>query len=76
VTDVADAPLLAVRDLVKEFVMRRTSWRGLPSIVQAVSGVSFDVKRGEVLSIVGESGCGKSTTARCVTRLIEPRRAR
>ena len=67
-----DAPLLSVRDLVKEFVMRRTSWRGLPSIVQAVSGVSFDVKRGEVLSIVGESGCGKSTTARCVTRLIEP----
>ena len=67
-----DAPLLSVRDLVKEFIMRRTSWRGLPSIVQAVSGVSFDIQRGEVLSIVGESGCGKSTTARCVTRLIEP----
>ncbi|HEX6659504.1 MAG TPA: oligopeptide/dipeptide ABC transporter ATP-binding protein, partial [Ilumatobacter sp.] len=67
-----DAPLLAVRDLVKEFIMRRTSWRGLPSIVQAVSGVSFDIQRGEVLSIVGESGCGKSTTARCVTRLTEP----
>ena len=67
-----DAPLLSVRDLVKEFVMRRTSWRGLPSIVQAVSGVSFDIQRGEVLSIVGESGCGKSTTARCVTRLTEP----
>jgi len=64
--------LLSVRDLVKEFVMRRTSWRGLPSIVQAVSGVSFDLQRGEVLSIVGESGCGKSTTARCVTRLTEP----
>ena len=72
VTEATDAPLLSVRDLVKEFVLRRTSWRGLPSIVQAVSGVSFDVKRGEVLSIVGESGCGKSTTARCVTRLIEP----
>ena len=71
-TDATDAPLLSVRDLVKEFVMRRTSWRGLPAIVQAVSGVSFDVRRGEVLSIVGASGCGKSTTARCVTRLIEP----
>jgi oligopeptide/dipeptide ABC transporter ATP-binding protein len=69
---VSDAPLLSVRDLVKEFIMRRTSWRGLPSIVQAVSGVSFDIQRGEVLSIVGESGCGKSTTARCVTRLTEP----
>ena len=68
----SDAPLLSVRDLVKEFILRRTSWRGLPSIVQAVSGVSFDLQRGEVLSIVGESGCGKSTTARCVTRLTEP----
>jgi oligopeptide/dipeptide ABC transporter ATP-binding protein len=69
---VTDAPLLSVHDLVKEFVMRRTSWRGLPAVVQAVSGVSFDIQRGEVLSIVGESGCGKSTTARCVTRLTEP----
>jgi oligopeptide transport system ATP-binding protein len=40
--------------------------------VQAVSDISFDVRRGETLGLVGESGCGKSTTARCVLRLIEP----
>ena len=40
--------------------------------VQAVSGVSFEVRRGETLGLVGESGCGKSTTARCVLRLLEP----
>ena len=40
--------------------------------MQAVDGVDFDVRRGETFSIVGESGCGKSTTARLVTRLLEP----
>jgi oligopeptide/dipeptide ABC transporter ATP-binding protein len=65
-------PLLEVTDLVKEFALRRSSWRTAPPRVHAVSGVSFSIARGEALSIVGESGCGKSTTARCVTRLIEP----
>ena len=69
----ATEPLLAVRDLVKNFPVRRKSWRDrTPSAVQAVSGVSFDVHRNETLSLVGESGCGKSTTARCVLRIVEP----
>ena len=70
--DSTTAPLVQVRDLVKEFDLRRTSWRTEAATVQAVSGVSFDISSGEALSLVGESGCGKSTTARCVLRLIEP----
>ena len=58
-------PILAVRDLVKEFPVRGGGK------VHAVSGVSFDLAEGETLGVVGESGCGKSTTARCVVRLIE-----
>lgn len=65
--------VLEVRDLVKEFpvqageLLRRTVGK-----VHAVSGVSFDLFEGETLGLVGESGCGKSTTARCVLRLVEP----
>ena len=66
------APLVQVRDLVKEFEVRRSSWRLQATTLQAVSGVSFDISAGETLSLVGESGCGKSTTARCVLRLTEP----
>ncbi|MEP7203221.1 MAG: oligopeptide/dipeptide ABC transporter ATP-binding protein [Ilumatobacteraceae bacterium] len=70
--DSATAPLVQVRDLVKEFELRRTSWRTQAATVQAVSGVSFDISSGEALSLVGESGCGKTTTAWCVLRLVEP----
>jgi oligopeptide/dipeptide ABC transporter ATP-binding protein len=59
-------PILVVKDLVKEFPVRGGGK------VHAVSGVSFDLHEGETLGLVGESGCGKSTTARCVLRLIEP----
>ncbi|MEO7398602.1 MAG: oligopeptide/dipeptide ABC transporter ATP-binding protein [Ilumatobacteraceae bacterium] len=62
-------PILRVTDLVKEFRVRD---RGRAAVVHAVSGVSFDVQHGETLALVGESGCGKSTTGRCVLRLIEP----
>ncbi len=71
-TDTTVTPLVQVRDLVKEFTLRRTSWRLEDATVQAVSGVSFDISAGEALALVGESGCGKSTTAHCVLRLIEP----
>jgi len=63
-------PLLAVRGLVKEFPIRAGLFRRTVGAVQAVSGVSFDLHRGETLGLVGESGCGKSTTGRAVMRLI------
>jgi oligopeptide/dipeptide ABC transporter ATP-binding protein len=64
--------LLRVRDLVKHFpITKGIFFRKQVGAVQAVSGVSFDVKRGETLGLVGESGCGKSTTARVVLRLLE-----
>mgnify|MGYP003841889235 CR=1 FL=1 len=67
-----DTPIVSVRDLVKTFAGRGTSFKKSKSQVQAVAGISFDVHQGETLSIVGESGCGKSTTARCVTRILKP----
>ncbi|MFT3851755.1 MAG: ATP-binding cassette domain-containing protein [Ilumatobacteraceae bacterium] len=62
-------PLLAVRDLVMEFKVREHNRR---AVVHAVSGVSFDVFAGQTLALVGESGCGKSTTGRCILRLSDP----
>jgi oligopeptide transport system ATP-binding protein len=65
--------LLDVRNLVKEFpITRGVFFKKQIGAVHAVSGVSFQVRRGETLGLVGESGCGKSTTARCVLRLLEP----
>jgi oligopeptide transport system ATP-binding protein len=65
-------PLLSVRNLEKRFSLRGgLFYRDLVE-VHAVGGVSFDIGRGETLGLVGESGCGKSTTGRCVLRLIEP----
>ena len=64
--------LLTVRDLTKHFEMKRGFFWGEPAKVHAVDGVSFDLHRGETLGLVGESGCGKSTTGRLILRLIEP----
>ena len=61
----AGAPLLEVRDLYVEYVTGRGA-------VRAVEGVSFDLRKGEILGLAGESGCGKSTIANAVTRLLKP----
>ena len=63
-------PILRVRDLVKNFPIRSGLLRRTVGHVQAVSGVSFDLGRGETLGLVGESGCGKSTTARMLLSLL------
>jgi oligopeptide/dipeptide ABC transporter ATP-binding protein len=65
-----DPALLEVRNLVKHFSIRGGVFGGEVAKVQAVSDVSFDVSRGETLGLVGESGCGKSTTGRLILRLI------
>ncbi len=65
------APLMSVRELVKNFSVRGGLLVREIAKVQAVSDVSFDVFPGETLGLVGESGCGKSTTGRLVLRLIE-----
>ncbi len=66
-------PLVEVRDLVKHFPLTRGIVLARKAgAVKAVNGVSFDVLRGETLGIVGETGCGKSTTARLMMRLLEP----
>jgi len=66
-------PLIEVRDLVKHFPIRKgIVFQRQVGAVQAVDGISFDINEGETLGIVGESGCGKSTTARLITRLLEP----
>jgi peptide/nickel transport system ATP-binding protein len=65
-------PLLRVQDLLKDFPVPGSSVHRPKRWVQAVDGVSFDISEGETLALVGESGCGKSTVARCVLRLVEP----
>ena len=65
-------PLLRVTDLKKHFPIHGGLLSREVGQVYAVDGVSFSINRGETLGLVGESGCGKSTTGRCVLRLIEP----
>jgi oligopeptide/dipeptide ABC transporter ATP-binding protein len=66
------APLLQVRDLHKHFPVRKGVFSRVVGQVKAVDGVSFDVREGETLGLVGESGCGKTTVGRSLLRLIEP----
>src|SRR2546429_9838888 len=69
------SPLIRVRDLKVYFPLRRGLLRELAGRstlwVRAVDGVSFDVKRGEVFCLVGESGCGKTTTGKALVRLVD-----
>jgi oligopeptide transport system ATP-binding protein len=64
--------LVEVRDLKKYFPLKGGAFRAGGASVRAVDGVSFTIRRGETFGLVGESGCGKSTTGRCILRLIEP----
>src|SRR5262249_8688460 len=69
---VATKPLVSVRGLTKHFPIKKGLFGKPSGFVRAVEGVSFDVMPGETLGLVGESGCGKSTTGRLILRLIEP----
>ena len=63
--------LLRAQDVTKSFPVRSAGWRRQHDVVQAVAGVTLDVRRGETLGLVGETGCGKSTLARCLARLYD-----
>ena len=72
----AKAPdvLLSIRDLTKSFTTRKSGWfgKGSEAPVRAVDGVSFDIRRGECLGLVGESGCGKTTVSKILMRAVTP----
>ncbi|HTN75771.1 MAG TPA: ABC transporter ATP-binding protein [Pirellulaceae bacterium] len=67
-----EAPLLKVENLLVHFPIKKGIFRHTVGHVKAVDGISFDVYRGQTLGLVGESGCGKTTTGRAILRLIEP----
>lgn len=71
-SDGSDEIFLQVNNLIKYFPIFRGFLKRVVGYVRAVDDVSFEVKQGETLGLVGESGCGKTTTARCVLRAVEP----
>jgi len=72
VATAGDQTLLEVRNLKKFYPIRRGFLRKIVGQVRAVDDVNFDIRRGETLALVGESGCGKTTTSRCILRAITP----
>ncbi|NCA13383.1 MAG: ATP-binding cassette domain-containing protein [Proteobacteria bacterium] len=68
----SEGDLLVARDLQKWFPIRKGFWSTIVGQVKAVDGVSFTVRQGETLGLVGESGCGKTTTSRLVMRAYDP----
>ena len=68
---ISENTILSVNGLKKYFTVKKSGFTGKTGIVKAIDGVSFDVKRGEVLGFVGESGCGKTTLGMCLLKLVE-----
>ena len=64
-------PLLSVKNLEKKFPVQRGLFKKTVGYIHAVDGISFDIAHGETLGLVGESGCGKSTTARVILRMLQ-----
>jgi len=69
--EISEEMILSVNALKKYFHVKKLTFTGKTGIVKAVDGVSFDVRQGEVLGFVGESGCGKTTLGMCILRLLE-----
>ncbi|MDP7578029.1 MAG: ATP-binding cassette domain-containing protein, partial [SAR202 cluster bacterium] len=70
--EIGEGNILEVKSLVKFFPIQKGFLRRTVGHVRAVDDVSFEVQEGETLGLVGESGCGKTTTARCILRALDP----
>lgn len=66
------APVMTLREVKKHFPVKEGALQRVVGYVRAVDGVSFDIRRGETLGLVGESGCGKTTLGRCISSLLSP----